>query len=149
MLLDVKNILILKSKFTRKAIRQAFEQKWKGKGGKVDWRRNDVKDVFAELEDYEIDLKKNQYDAGNVLITFPSLFPGKKIKGKLTDKVVVENKATEGSYPRFESYDKIQFNNHYKVMGFLAPSLLSQTPMLSGERGLGVRSTIYFAFADL
>ncbi len=84
-----------------------FEQQWKGKGGKVDWRRNDVKDVFAELEDYEIDLKKNQYDAGNVLITFPSLFPGKKIKGKLTDKVVVENKATEGSYPRFESYDKI------------------------------------------
>lgn len=90
-----------------KGVLKPFELVWKGQGGKVDWRRNDVKDVFAELDSYNIDLKKNQYDAENVLITYPALFPGLKIKGKLTDKVVVENKATEGSYPRFESYDKI------------------------------------------
>lgn len=90
-----------------RGVLKPFAQTWKGQGGKVDWRRNDVKDIFAELDAYEIDLKKNEYTAENVLITYPSLFPGQKVKGKLTDKVVVENKATEGSYPRFESYEKI------------------------------------------
>lgn len=84
-----------------------FEQTWKGQGGKVDWRRSEVKEIFAELDTYILDLKKNEYTAENVLITYPSLFPGQKIKGRLTDKVVVANKATEGSYPRFESYEKI------------------------------------------
>lgn len=83
-----------------------LDYKWQGEDGKVDWARNELKDVFAELGKYEIDLKKNQYEAADVDLTYPLLFPGKKLKGKFIDKVVVENKATEGSYPRFESYDK-------------------------------------------
>lgn len=88
-------------------ILKPFEQLWKGKGGKVDWRRNDIKDVYAELDTYNIELKKNTYEADNVMITYPSLFPNKKIKGHLTDKVIVANKATDVSYPRFESYIKV------------------------------------------
>ena len=81
--------------------------KWKGSGGKVSWAKLDQPDVYCILSDYEIETKKSLYKAKNVRLVYPELFPGEEIEGDFEDKVVVRNKSTEGSYPRFLSYDKV------------------------------------------
>ncbi|MCP3933195.1 MAG: hypothetical protein GY705_29345 [Bacteroidetes bacterium] len=83
-------------------------QTWKGSGGKVTWERFGLdEDVYAELPDYEIDVKKSLYEIENVRMHYPVFFGGRKIEGSFSDKLVVSNQATEGSYPRFESYENI------------------------------------------
>jgi len=83
------------------------QETWKGSGGKATWEKLDQKDVYCLLNEYEIEGKKSLYKAKNVKLIYPSLFPGEEIEGDFEDKVVVRNKSTEGSYPRFASYDKI------------------------------------------
>ena len=83
------------------------QEKWKGSGGKVTWEKLDQKDVYCLLNEYEIEGKKSLYKAKNVKLIYPALFPGEEVEGDFQDKVVVRNKSTEGSYPRFSSYDKI------------------------------------------
>ncbi len=83
------------------------QEKWKGTGGKATWEKLDQKDVYCLLNEYEIEGKKSLYQAKNVKLIYPSLFPGEEIEGDFEDKVVVRNKSREGSYPRFSSYDKI------------------------------------------
>jgi len=90
-----------------KGILLPLSDSWKGAGGKVMWSRFDMKDAFVQLDTYNIQLKKNQYDASNATLTYPILFGSRTVKGNFQDKLVVENKVTEGSYPRFESYDKV------------------------------------------
>lgn len=81
---------------------------WRGKGGKVTWERFEFeKDVYAELQDYEIDMTKGLYAAKNVKMHYPLYFGNKAILGDFEDKLIVENNATEGSYPRFESGERI------------------------------------------
>jgi len=81
---------------------------FKGKGGKTIWFKNkEAKDVFALLDTFSIDIKKMGYSAQNVKLNYPQFFKNNQPLGKVEDKVVVENKAVEGSYPRYESYENI------------------------------------------
>lgn len=80
---------------------------WQGKGGTVDWSRFGNPEILASLKDYTIDFTQSIYIADNVELTYPLLFGERKITGQLTDKLVVRNLAVEGSYPKFESYDRI------------------------------------------
>ena len=82
---------------------------WKGKGGKVNWGRFGLEEdkLHCELGEYTINVKKALYTASNSELSYPDFFPGKKIKGTFTDKIVISNRATEGSYPRFESQDSV------------------------------------------
>ena len=81
---------------------------WKGEGGKVNWSRFGLKDsIYAELDKYELEVKKSIYRTNNVKLHYPEIFPDGAITGKFEDKIVSENRATEGSYPRFESKDSI------------------------------------------
>ena len=80
---------------------------WKGIGGKVTWERLEQPEVYCTLSDYQLETKKSIYEAKNVKLSYPEMFPGQEILGDLGDKVVVKNKATEGSYPRFISQKKI------------------------------------------
>ncbi len=85
-----------------------LSQEWIGKGGKVSWERFEgLEDVYAELADYKIDMTKGLYQAKGARLSYPLYFDGRLIEGTLEDKLVVSNKATEGSYPRFESYKKV------------------------------------------
>lgn len=81
--------------------------KWIGKGGEVDWIRFSNKEIKCYLKEYTIDLTQSLYEADNAELVYPLLFGDKRIIGKLTDKVVVRNQAVEGSYPKFESYDRV------------------------------------------
>ena len=81
-------------------------QLWVGKGGKVTWERFGLKDdVYAELTDYSFETNKSLYEVENVKMHYPLYFGETVIEGKFADKLVVENPAREGSYPRFESND--------------------------------------------
>ncbi|MCB0520498.1 MAG: hypothetical protein KDD27_16280 [Saprospiraceae bacterium] len=81
---------------------------WKGSGGIVSWERLGLgKDVYAELTEYEFELKKSLYDVPLVRMHYPLYFGNVAIEGSFSDKLVSQNKATEGSYPRFESKQDI------------------------------------------
>ncbi|MFN7116145.1 MAG: hypothetical protein ACK4TA_05060, partial [Saprospiraceae bacterium] len=82
------------------------DQLWKGKGGKVTWERLGLKDVYAEVDAYEIDTRKSLYEAQNVKLYYPQFFGNKPVVGTLNDKLIFSNDATLGSYPRFMSQEK-------------------------------------------
>ena len=79
---------------------------FKGKNGKVVWRKTNGDVIEATLDTFTIDLRKSGFVASNVKLSYPLFFKTTTLLGKLEDKLVIENKAVEGSYPRFESYEK-------------------------------------------
>lgn len=82
-----------------------IETLWKGEKGIVDWTRVGLDDrVFCELETYQIDINKTDYVADSVKFYNPKFFRGFYV-GRLQDKLVV-NPGKDGSYPRFQSYEK-------------------------------------------
>jgi hypothetical protein len=81
---------------------------WKGKGGKVDWSRYEYdKNIYTELGDYEIEVFKSLYVSSNAKMHHPSYFGNKVIEGTFTDKLGNYSAEKGGSYPRFESKEKI------------------------------------------
>ena len=86
-----------------------LENTFIGKGGKVEWgeRHPDSKNVYCMLGNYTLDTKKSIYKAKKAELFFPKLFPNKSVIGTIEDKVSAENKASQASYPRFESDEKI------------------------------------------
>ena len=80
-----------------------LETKWVGRGGKVDWARVNFPEVSVDLPSYEIDTKKAQYEVANTKLSYSEYFPQGAITGTFSDKIMTGNKATGGSYPRFES----------------------------------------------
>jgi hypothetical protein len=89
------------------------EEIWRGKGGTVSWERLGLdSDVYAELSEYELETKKSLYDVKSVKMHYPLYFGSKAVEGTFSDKLVSQNQATEGSYPRFESKeDVLEINN--------------------------------------
>lgn len=84
------------------------EEIWKGKGGIVSWERLGLKsDVYAELSEYEFEAKKSLYEVKSAKMHYPLYFGQTVIDGKFEDKLVTSNEATEGSYPRFESNERV------------------------------------------
>ena len=81
---------------------------WRGKGGIVDWRNSgfSVSEVYAELSDYSIDLKKPSFSADSVLFYNLMVFDDKPIIGSLENKLVEKNKNSKITYPKFDSYNK-------------------------------------------
>lgn len=91
-----------------KGIFNPIDKMWKGEGGKVTWERFGLgEDYHAVLGEYGFEMTKSLYEVPNVKLYYPTLFNTKAIEGSFKDKVVTKNKATDGSYPRFESRDSI------------------------------------------
>ncbi len=87
---------------------------WKGQGGRVTWERHGLgPDVYAELGNYEFEVIKSLYEVREAQLHYPVFFgQGRLIKGSFSDKLVASNDATEGSFPRFESQERIlEVNN--------------------------------------
>ena len=72
---------------------------WKGKGGKVNWNRLGLNDVYAELEEYEVNVKEGKYFAKSANLHYPKLSKN-KIPGHFEDKIFISK---DPSYPRFSS----------------------------------------------
>jgi hypothetical protein len=84
-----------------------IESLWKGENGLVTWERggHSRDEVFATLEDYEIDLRKSEYFAENVTFTNKHYFE-EPLEGVLHDKVKLNKTPEDATYPKFESYTK-------------------------------------------
>lgn len=80
---------------------------WEGKGGKVNWIRAgfDEANVFAELDDYKIDMSKSQYSADSVYFT-NSFYFSEPLLGDLENKITRVTDPQRAIYPRFNSYTK-------------------------------------------
>ncbi|RMG77554.1 MAG: hypothetical protein D6714_19600, partial [Bacteroidetes bacterium] len=84
------------------------EEIWRGQGGKVTWERYGLnKDVYAELGEYELQTNKSLYEVKSVKMHYPLYFGDLAVPGSFRDKLSAANRASEGSYPRFESHEEI------------------------------------------
>lgn len=104
-----------------------LNRQWKGTGGKVTWERFKNNDTYCMLSDYTIDMSKASYRSEKAKLHYPLMFPDRDLDGIFEDKLTFKNEKIEGSYPRFESYDKqlkinnlggsIQFEGGFKLQG--------------------------------
>lgn len=75
-----------------------------GKGGRLSWKRTGVgNDVYADLVRVSLDCKTGGYTSDSATFVGKQYFDVPQ-KGRVTDKIVTENK--EPTYPRFDSYSK-------------------------------------------
>ncbi len=80
---------------------------WKGEGGKITWERHGyTEDVYCEIGKYEFEAKSSFYKVEGATLKYPTFLGQKTIKGTFEDKLIVGNKATGSSYPRFLSDDQ-------------------------------------------
>ncbi len=87
-----------------------FQERWIGKGGKVTWERSEFSpdEVFVNLNNYEINMKRSQYRADSVLFTHTQ-YLDKQLLGHFEDQVTITRPADEVTYPRFRSYSNDVF----------------------------------------
>lgn len=84
------------------------EETWRGRGGVVSWERIGLgTDVYAELSSYELEVKNSLYEVKNAKMHYPLFFGSTAIEGSFSDKLISQNDATGGSYPRFESKEDV------------------------------------------
>ncbi|HVA99134.1 MAG TPA: hypothetical protein VNG53_09585, partial [Bacteroidia bacterium] len=98
--------------FNTKGVFYTKNNEWEGKGGKVDWSRDslDANTIYAELKNYNIELKTGGYKADSVIFYQKKYF-NKPLLGGFYDKDIAEAKGVN-SYPRFDSYEKrFKINN--------------------------------------
>ncbi|MEC8274030.1 MAG: hypothetical protein VXZ76_04255, partial [Bacteroidota bacterium] len=82
---------------------------WRGNEGLIDWRKAGFSfaEVYAELSEYSIALKKPSFSADSVRFYNLMVFDDKPILGSLENKLVERNKKdSKVAYPKFDSYDK-------------------------------------------
>jgi hypothetical protein len=82
-----------------------IENKWYGKGGKVDWTRNKMSasNVYANFKsDYVINFDNTSYTVDSVEFYYKEFFQT-PLYGRFTDKFVSSGNDSAASYPRFNS----------------------------------------------
>ena len=83
--------------------------RWKGQDGLVDWKKAGYSfaEVYAELSEYDISLKKPSFSADSVRFYNLLVFDDKPILGNLQNKLIERNKKdSRVAWPKFDSYDK-------------------------------------------
>jgi len=90
-----------------KGIFYPIENKWYGQGGKVTWERAGygANEVYAQISEYQIDMRFTKYVSDSVKFYYPSYF-STFLLGSLQEKVMADVTEERASYPRFYSYDK-------------------------------------------
>ena len=79
------------------------DKKWKGNGGKVNWNKENMSEVYCEFKEYEIKLDKGLYKVEHAVLHYPKYFEGKTVEGSLEDKVLIGGSKKGNTYPIFES----------------------------------------------
>ncbi len=81
-------------------------QKWEGEKGQISWLELGMSDaVYAKLEKYSVDLKKNELDCPVAYLNHPDFFGTQSIKGDLKDKLMSSRKSAD-NFPKFSSVDQ-------------------------------------------
>ncbi len=80
------------------------KDRWQGSGGKLFWSRyEDMKQVYVQLDQYEIDLKQSGFRADSVVMHHVGLIPY-PVLGSLQEQVFNSPAGEKTAYPRFISY---------------------------------------------
>lgn len=114
-----------------------------GLRGKVTWESVGMPDteMFAQLGNYNINLKTSSYSADSVLLYYPALFDG-QVLGRLDDKVTLIQDIQRAKYPQFISYKNSYHLEEY-VSGINYRGGLSiEGPNLVGSGVAGVPAEI-------
>jgi hypothetical protein len=84
-----------------------LEGEWQGNKGRVTWERGGYapENVFADLSEYTINLRKSEYKAENVTFTNNKYF-SEPLVGHIHDKVKQVSSPEKATYPKFYSYTK-------------------------------------------
>ncbi|MCS6990911.1 MAG: hypothetical protein NZL95_03530 [Chitinophagales bacterium] len=82
-----------------------LDQRWIGKGGRVDWRRAGFEPdaVFVELRHYRIDMRKSEYAADSARLNYEN-YRKAILYGVFRDKIFSTIDTERVSYPQFISY---------------------------------------------
>lgn len=93
--------------FNTSGVLYPIENTWQGRGGLVTWERGGYSrdEVFANVKEYEINLKKSEYSAEDVTFTNKIYFD-EPLEGVLEEKVKFNKKPDDATYPKFHSYTK-------------------------------------------
>lgn len=77
-----------------------------GSGGRVNWSRAGLpeSDVYADVKNYIIDITGSDYVMDSVTFYYPMFF-SQPLKGRFTEKILVNVTVETATYPRFSSYD--------------------------------------------
>lgn len=84
-----------------------FTQEWVGNGGRVDWTRSGyaTDEVFAELNNYTVDMTRSQYTADSALMTNKH-FLERPILGTLNDRIAESSDTAAVRFPVHTTYEK-------------------------------------------
>lgn len=122
------------------------EGAWKGTGGKVTWERFGLDpNVYCELGSYEIDVKKSLYEVSPAKLHYPQFFGERMVEGKFEDKLTLGGDVTSGSYPRFESKERIlQIDELGKGIRYIGGFRLNGTTVYGfGEKDQRAQISLY------
>ncbi len=83
-----------------------FDEKWQGKGGKIDWQRAGFSPdlVYAEIDNYNINLKYAHFTIDTVKFYHKEYFDI-PMYGSLSEKVLASQTPEKASYPYFVSFE--------------------------------------------
>ncbi|MFT5749555.1 MAG: hypothetical protein ACI93S_000816 [Ancylomarina sp.] len=97
-----------------------FEEKWKGKKGKIAWTRagKSPTDEYAKFKDYSLDITKAKIQIDSAQYKNTELFSD-FVSGSLTEKVNIVKYPSSATYPRFKSFDKnISIDNLFENISY-------------------------------
>ncbi len=99
--------------FNTKGAYYPTTEQWVGYGGTVNWAKAGLlsDEVYAELSHYSVRTQSYDFTADSVIF-HNSFYLSEPLVGVLENKLLANMKASNTSYPRFDSYDKrIQIQN--------------------------------------
>ncbi|MCL2416341.1 MAG: hypothetical protein FWD02_00190 [Bacteroidales bacterium] len=78
---------------------------WLGEGGVVDFTRAgfDISEMFAQLDVYEINLRRARFEADSVVF-FNRIYFEQPLLGRLEERILANVRQGEASYPKFVSF---------------------------------------------
>jgi hypothetical protein len=116
-----------------------LSNRWVGKEGRVNWVRAGLEpgQVYADLRDYEIQMKHARLIADSVDFYFKKYFSF-SIKGKYADQAQADVTEERASYPRFDSYEKdIGIHDLFKNIDYLGGVSMEGAKMIGSGSNSG------------
>ena len=106
--------------YNTQGVYNTLTHKWQGQGGKLTWERAGFKEteVYANLQDYNIDMTKSAYEADSVIFVNTHYFKD-PLLGLLIEKIMADANSANANYPQFKSYSKrYKINNIYPGINY-------------------------------
>jgi hypothetical protein len=119
---------------------------WYGQGGTVNWARGglDSTQVYAEINDYQINMSNANFNADSVTFHYKTLLE-RPLMGDFEDKLTTNYKPENATYPKFTSYEKtIKKDDIFKNINYEGGLKMSGGRFIGfGEEGADAKLNFY------